>query len=182
VLHRAGGVYQVGAFAIAGQNAKIDYASNTQIRIAGAFSLSQNVSVTPAKGSGLTAGALVVEALAANGANGTVPAAAFQNAQIQGLVVAPNGRIVVAQNAAVLGAFAAQDVEIQQNGVVTWQDGFSSSGSCGSCDDQNPCTLDGCVSGTCTHSPMANGTTCSDGNSCTNGDACQSGSCVAGAK
>jgi len=49
------------------------------------------------------------------------------------------------------------------------------------CDDGNPCTVDACdPSATCTHSPVADGTTCSDQNSCTRADACHAGTCVGG--
>jgi Dictyostelium (slime mold) repeat len=54
----------------------------------------------------------------------------------------------------------------------------------GACDDGNACTDDGynkngqpgtiCA---CTHTPVANGTTCSDGNACTTGDVCTNGIC-----
>ena len=54
------------------------------------------------------------------------------------------------------------------------------------CDDDNPCTLDGCdpdlptaAGDGCTHSNLA--TNCSDGNPCTSGDVCQAGGCVSGA-
>ncbi len=54
------------------------------------------------------------------------------------------------------------------------------------CDDDNPCTIDGCVlpegdvgMQQCTHHPVAAGTACDDGNPCTSGDACTvDGSCV----
>jgi N-acetylneuraminic acid mutarotase len=49
--------------------------------------------------------------------------------------------------------------------------------SCGNCDDDNPCTTDSCVSGTCTHTAVANGTSCNDGNACTTGDMCTAGVC-----
>ena len=49
------------------------------------------------------------------------------------------------------------------------------------CDDQNPCTDDGCEAGAgCVH--QANSASCDDGDVCTQGDACAGGACVAGAK
>jgi hypothetical protein len=46
-----------------------------------------------------------------------------------------------------------------------------------SCDDGNPCTIDGCAQGAgCTHTPSGAG--CSDGTACTVGDSCATGSCV----
>ncbi len=56
-----------------------------------------------------------------------------------------------------------------------------------SCDDNNPCTDDGClnngagkttVAGYCTH--YANTAACDDGNPCTGGDACGDGGCFGG--
>ena len=47
------------------------------------------------------------------------------------------------------------------------------------CDDNNPCTTDGCDPKTgCTHSNNALG--CDDGNPCTQGDLCAAGGCVSG--
>ncbi len=43
------------------------------------------------------------------------------------------------------------------------------------CNDNNPCTSDGCTAGNCTHA--ANGNGCDDGNPCTGSDKCQGGTC-----
>jgi hypothetical protein len=43
------------------------------------------------------------------------------------------------------------------------------------CDDSNPCTSDGCVTGACLHQPVSG--ICSDGNACTLGDQCLAGAC-----
>jgi hypothetical protein len=52
------------------------------------------------------------------------------------------------------------------------------SNSCGSCDDNNPCTSDACVRNKCEHSSVTDGTACpDDGNSCTS-DTCQGGACT----
>jgi hypothetical protein len=48
------------------------------------------------------------------------------------------------------------------------------------CNDNNPCTTDYCSAGSCVHTPLANGTGCTDGNSCTRTDTCQNGVCVGG--
>ncbi len=46
-------------------------------------------------------------------------------------------------------------------------------------DDVNPCTADSCTAGTgVTHTPLANGTSCSDLDACTQTDTCQAGTCV----
>ncbi|MCB9739733.1 MAG: hypothetical protein H6747_10730 [Deltaproteobacteria bacterium] len=49
------------------------------------------------------------------------------------------------------------------------------------CDDNNPCTDDGCemLTGDCTH--KANTAACSDGDGCTVGDACKDAACLPGA-
>lgn len=47
----------------------------------------------------------------------------------------------------------------------------------GQCDDGNPCTLDSCDAGTCTHVPDDT-STCDDGNPCTPLGVCRSGACV----
>ena len=48
------------------------------------------------------------------------------------------------------------------------------------CDDENPCTTDGCGDGGgCTH--VATVEACDDGDACTSGDACSGGVCVPGA-
>ncbi len=50
------------------------------------------------------------------------------------------------------------------------------------CDDGNPCTVDGCgLAFGCNHKPVADGTGCdADGSLCTQADACTTGSCTAG--
>ncbi|MCO4761049.1 MAG: hypothetical protein KC502_06060 [Myxococcales bacterium] len=55
----------------------------------------------------------------------------------------------------------------------------------GACDDDNPCTMDGCdpdlpteKGDGCSHSNL--NTTCSDGDACTKGDACKAGVCIPG--
>src|SRR5690606_15333196 len=46
------------------------------------------------------------------------------------------------------------------------------------CNDNNPCTDDGCNAGNCTH--VNNTTTCTDGDGCTGGDTCGGGTCHPG--
>ena len=46
------------------------------------------------------------------------------------------------------------------------------------CNDNNACTTDVCNSGTCSHTPVNNGTSCNDGNACTQTDTCQNGTCT----
>ena len=44
--------------------------------------------------------------------------------------------------------------------------------------DGNPCTDDVCEDNVPAHTPVANGTSCSDADACTQTDACQAGVCV----
>ncbi|HOU52478.1 MAG TPA: S8 family serine peptidase [Myxococcota bacterium] len=44
--------------------------------------------------------------------------------------------------------------------------------------DGNPCTLDACQAGACTHGPVPGDPPCDDGNLCTRQDRCRAGSCV----
>ncbi|UQA63308.1 PQQ-binding-like beta-propeller repeat protein [Polyangium aurulentum] len=48
-------------------------------------------------------------------------------------------------------------------------------------DDGNVCTDEACNAGVPSHSPSADGTSCTDGNECTTGDGCQAGACTSGA-
>ncbi len=55
-------------------------------------------------------------------------------------------------------------------------DGMCVAGVPASCDDNNPCTDDGCLPATgCTHQP--NAAPCDDQNACTTGDQCKAGAC-----
>lgn len=47
----------------------------------------------------------------------------------------------------------------------------------GGCDDKNPCTTDSCQNYKCGHTPVSDGTSCSDGSMCTTVDTCQAGMC-----
>lgn len=52
-------------------------------------------------------------------------------------------------------------------------------GSCGSCDDHNPCTEDQCVDGACSFIPLMPGTACDDGENCSAEGSCDGqGVCV----
>jgi hypothetical protein len=47
------------------------------------------------------------------------------------------------------------------------------------CDDGNPCTADACdPAGGCTHTPVADGTSCADRDFCDGAETCQAGACV----
>src|SRR5262249_19402161 len=48
----------------------------------------------------------------------------------------------------------------------------------GNCDDHNPCTIDECEQGVCTHTPVANGTKCPEGRANCSDCECQNGAPV----
>ncbi|MCB9738523.1 MAG: hypothetical protein H6747_04585 [Deltaproteobacteria bacterium] len=57
--------------------------------------------------------------------------------------------------------------------------GACKGGAAKTCNDNDPCTVDGCNAVTgCTTAPAADGVTCDDGNPCTAVDGCKAGSCV----
>jgi hypothetical protein len=82
-------------------------------------------------------------------------------------------------------------VHANADGIVCWnQDACTAGEKCSGgqcvggkivkdCNDDNPCTTDGCVNSNCNHANNGNG--CDDGNGCTVGDNCSGGSCKAGA-
>jgi Tol biopolymer transport system component len=65
------------------------------------------------------------------------------------------------------------------NGAETCQGGTCTPGTSLNCDDHNACTSDTCdpVKG-CQHTPVTNGTSCSDGNACNGAETCQAGTCT----
>jgi hypothetical protein len=67
------------------------------------------------------------------------------------------------------------------NGAETCQAGTCTAGTPLNCNDNNPCTTDTCdpVTG-CQHTPITNGTACTDGNVCNGAEICQAGTCTAG--
>jgi hypothetical protein len=82
-------------------------------------------------------------------------------------------------------------VHANADGIVCWdQDACTAGEKCSGgqcvggkivkdCNDDNPCTTDGCVNSNCTHAN--NNNACDDGNGCTSGDQCAGGSCKGGA-
>ncbi|MFO0593156.1 MAG: right-handed parallel beta-helix repeat-containing protein [Polyangiaceae bacterium] len=61
----------------------------------------------------------------------------------------------------------------------TCQSGVCSGGNVKSCPSTGPCMAGVCnaADGSCSETPKANGTACSDGNNCTTGDVCNAGQC-----
>jgi|GEM_PF-911942 len=64
------------------------------------------------------------------------------------------------------------------DGTETCQNGVCTDGPPTDCDDSNVCTVDSCnVSTGCVHTPVADGTSCSDGDRCNGVETCQGGVC-----
>jgi hypothetical protein len=67
------------------------------------------------------------------------------------------------------------------NGGEVCQAGACVSGAPPRCDDDNPCTSDGCRAGTgCVHTALADGTRCSNGDVCDGEETCRAGVCKPG--
>ncbi|MCC6645813.1 MAG: hypothetical protein IT374_09615, partial [Polyangiaceae bacterium] len=178
-LRLTGGTYHVASLVVK-QNARVELQSSGGLRVAGRVEVQQNAFVGPTW-TGATARDLPIHVHGADG-GGKWAFSAVQNARVRGLVLAPNGTADVYQNGAVQGAVAARFVQVRQNGRITWEDGLVGATCGGSCDDANPCTVDACVSGECTHAPVASGHACSDGNACNGAETCDgSGGCQPGA-
>ncbi len=69
------------------------------------------------------------------------------------------------------------------NGEETCLDGACLLGTGPECDDNNPCTEDGCdiAAGECTHEAIKEGTSCSDEDACNGNEVCTGGTCLSGA-
>src|SRR5206468_3521916 len=66
------------------------------------------------------------------------------------------------------------------NGAEVCRVGTCTPGTPLSCEDNNPCTADSCGPNGCIHTPVADGTTCSDGNGCNGDETCRAGACSPG--
>jgi hypothetical protein len=66
------------------------------------------------------------------------------------------------------------------NGVETCDPGNGAcvAGTPLDCNDGNPCTIDSCGAGACTHIAGNDGASCDDGSACTTGDVCAGGVCA----
>jgi hypothetical protein len=180
---------QPGAYDFAsvqvGNDARIEVLGAVVVRIAGRFAGLDRSRVVAV--GGVSPGSIRVEVAGINGNNGaltaTPKAAAFGNdSEITGLWLVPNGTLATGQRSVVAGALAARDVLVDIDARVTFQSGFAPP-ACepANCDDQNPCTLDSCSAGTCSHLAAAAGLSCADSDLCDGNETCNGdGSCVAG--
>jgi hypothetical protein len=168
-------------------DARVEVLGPVQLRIAGRLAILDRGHVVAASGASLRAGDIRIEVSGRNGNTGglgEIPkAAVFGNdAEFRGLLLVPNGTVQIGQRDSVVGALAGRDVYVDIDAHVLFESGFSSA-ICAptNCDDANPCTTDACINGTCIHTPVAAGTSCSDGNACNGAETCTaSATCVAG--
>ncbi|MFN8487403.1 MAG: LamG-like jellyroll fold domain-containing protein [Caldilineaceae bacterium] len=120
----SGGVYHFASGSLS-QNAKVLVQAPSEVRIAGTLAVSQNAYIGPDPAiPTMNANQIVIEVAGTNGQAG-VPdsnpkAASFdQNSQLFAYLVAPNGTVVLSQNAAATGAVIGKWVLVLQNGKVT---------------------------------------------------------------
>src|SRR6266540_3874955 len=179
-LRVSGGINQFGQLQM-GQGSRLEVLASTELRILGRLSAAQSSFVGAGTGVTLSARDIRIEISGANGGGGQpldVPSAASwgEQAELHAVVLAPNGTIRLDQSVTAFGALVGRDVLVGQLASVTFQDGLSNCPA--SCADANPCTVDACSAGACTHVAVANGTSCNDGNACTRTDTCQAGVCA----
>lgn len=184
-LRLGAGGYDFSSLSL-GNDARVEALGAVVVRISGRLTGLDRSHIVAASGTTLLASDIRLEVSGSNGGAGTpaaTPAAAGigNDAELKGLLLAPNGTIQIGQRTSVTGALAARDVNLNIDARVTFQSGFQGTACPSSCDDGNPCKVDVCVDGACTHTPVAAGTSCSDGNACNGTETCNaSGACAAG--
>ena len=146
----------------------------TTILVTGEAGFNTGSVVGPSVGSGLTAKDFVMYFETSSGISLSA------GVQVQALFVAT--KALVSLNASmVTGALAAAQVVMNSGATVACQDGLGAltAGCSELCDDGNPCTIDACP-GSCTHTPVGNGTHCVGTNKCDQTYTCQNGVCTGG--
>ena len=187
ILRLNGGTYQWSSLQL-DDDTRLEALAPVQIRVSGRIGTLARVYVGPATGTGLLAKDVHIEVSGRNGTSGsltdTPKATAFGNDNtVNALLVVPNGTLQFGQRASILGAVAAKDVYVDIDSRTTYQSGFGPPPCVpADCNDQNACTTDVCSEGTCSHTPVAAGVSCSDGNACNGAETCNGkGACAAGA-
>jgi RHS repeat-associated protein len=191
VLRLNAGTYQLKDLTI-GTSGRVEALGPVQIRIANRLNAGSSFFIGPAAtATTLTAKDIRIEVSGVNGTDGAIgsspkAAALGSNGSIRALVLVPNGTLTFATGICAKGAFLARDIDVgSSKAAYTFEDGFPNAGSTctpASCDDHNPCTTDVCAAnGTCTHTNVGAGTSCSDGNACNGLETCNgSGACQPG--
>jgi hypothetical protein len=170
-LTLSGGLYQVQNLVL-DNNAIVQAAAPSVIRVAGRVTGGHNVRLTPTGSQG--AGALRLMVAGANDANGGVVLG--NDARLTALTVSvasfqAGDRLIGS------GAVAARNLTLGFDARLTFATGFECNADA-ACNDGNPCTTDSCVDAKCIHPAVSNGTPCPDeGNECTT-DVCSSGTCT----
>ena len=121
---------------------------NVKLRIAGRLATGASSELSPTLLTAASAFRIEVDGI--NGINGgtteTPYAASLGNlSHVNALILAANGTLDVGSGSNLLGAFAAQSINVQTLVNTAYQSGFPV--CAGSCDDGNPCTTDGCGTG-----------------------------------
>jgi hypothetical protein len=169
-LTLSGGVYQMASLNL-GPGTTLTAAAPSVVRISGALTAADRVTLNVTAGLGARALRVVVGAAGASAAHfGADP-------HLTSLILVPSGTLSAGDRLILSGAAAAQAITIGNDGSATRDGGFGCSTS-SECNDHNDCTQDTCADGFCTNVNTANGTACNDGNACTQTDACQAGACV----
>ncbi|MEZ4869224.1 MAG: RICIN domain-containing protein [Caldilineaceae bacterium] len=119
----SGGLYHFASWTV-NQNAKVHFAAPSEVRIAGAVTISQNAFVGPQPGAtSVNAHSIVLAVAGVGGQSGPGgflrSVAVEQNAILSAYVVAPNGLINFRQNVNATGAFIGKWVLVEQNTKVT---------------------------------------------------------------
>ncbi|MEW6254071.1 MAG: hypothetical protein AB1716_25770, partial [Planctomycetota bacterium] len=184
-LKLAGGVVHVAGLEM-GEDSKLEAQSPVELRVAGRFRSGHLCKIRPKTGIGLTAQDFTIWVLGTNGGAGTPDAQPFaahfdEDNDVTALVNAPAGTLYLGEGADAIGALFGRDVDVGVNAYVWFEDGFAAGAQCGDCDDQDPCTLDACELGACTHTSVPAGTACDNATVCDGHETCDAaGTCVAG--
>jgi RHS repeat-associated protein len=181
-LRLSGGTYEAGTLWLAASS-RVEALAPSEVHIAGMLSSGERSFIGVAPDSTLDARNFRIEVSGTNGVDNlpaTMPGAVrFEaNDEIRALILAPNGTVRVAAGSRVTGAIFARDIEVGQGATVIFEGGFGVPTCRSDCDDANPCTIDGCVDGVCSHIAAPDGVACDDGSACTQSDSCQAGACV----
>jgi hypothetical protein len=186
-LRLASGTYEIATLSL-GSGTRLDALGPVQLRVAGRFTSSDGIVIGPASGVTLSARDIRIEISGINGTTGDLtatPKAAVvgTGALTKAVMLVPNGTLALGTGLQATGAFIAREIDVGTGAQITFQDGFTAGGGCttASCNDNNPCTVDACSGGACTHASAAAGTGCADADLCNGAETCDgAGSCKAG--
>ena len=168
VLRLESGVYQLGSLELK-PHARLEVLGPVELRIADRLETAAHTYIGFAKGAGLRARDIRIEVHAVD-SHGKASAQFGSHSEVRAILLVPNGTVRFGTHNTAVGAFFGYDVDVAQHAKVTFEGGFPCAAT--SCDDGNPCTADSCVAGRCVHTPLAEGSFCSDGNACNGEEVC----------